>query len=71
MSAVKGRAVPRARPIVTEVVFVRIPLDLKIALEEIADDYGVSMAFAVSRAVECYLKDRCGKEMPEVDRPLP
>ena len=71
MSAVKGRTVPRARPVVTEVVFVRVPLDLKMAMEEVADSYGVSLAFAFSRAAECYLKDRCGKELPDVDRPLP
>lgn len=61
----------RAHPVVTEVVYVRIPLGLKMSLEDVAREYGVSLAFAVSRAVECYLVDRCGKELPAVDRPLP
>lgn len=60
-----------AHAVVTEVVYVRIPLGLKMGLEEVAESYGVSLAYAVSRAVECYLVDRCGKELPAVDRPLP
>lgn len=60
-----------AQRVVTEVVYVRIPVGLKIALEDVAAGYGVSLAFAVSRAIECYLRDRCDVELPDVKRPLP
>jgi hypothetical protein len=58
--------------VVTEVLYVRLPLSLKMDLERIAEEHGVSLAFAVSRAVECYLIDRCGRaDLPERRAPLP
>lgn len=58
------------RPGDTEVVYVRIPAALKTELVALAEEYNASLAFVVSRAVECYLSDRCGFTI--VDRsPLP
>lgn len=40
---------------VTEVLYVRVPLDIKTAAENMADSHGVSMAKVVARALEIYL----------------
>jgi hypothetical protein len=57
--------------VVTETLYVRIPLSLKLELESVATEHGVSLAYAVSRAVECYLLDRCGRDLPTTRAPLP
>lgn len=58
------------RPGDTEVVYVRIPAALKTELVALANEHGASLAYVVSRAVECYLADRCGFTISDRD-PLP
>jgi hypothetical protein len=71
MAAVTGRSRPNRRGVPCEVLFCRLPVSLKMQLEEVCDTYGVSMAYAVSRAIECYLIDRIGAEGPATREPLP
>lgn len=51
-------------------VYVRIPAALKTELVALANEHGASLAYVVSRAVECYLADRCGFTISDRD-PLP
>lgn len=41
--------------VVTEVLYVRVPLSLKVAAEALAAEHGTSMAKVVARALEVYL----------------
>jgi hypothetical protein len=55
----------------TEVLYVRLPLSLKIELQSIAEEYEVSLARVTARAVELYLLRDCGRSIPESVGGLP
>lgn len=50
---------------VTEVLYVRIPVTLKVELEGIAAEYGTSIAKVVARALGLYVVQQCGRELSE------
>ena len=52
---------------VTEVLYVRVPLSLKVELERIAAEYDVSLAMVAARAVEVYLEG-IGVSVERVER---
>lgn len=53
---------------VTEVLYVRIPVSVKVEAEAVAADHGTSLAKVVARALEVYLADNCGRELPVSSR---
>lgn len=56
---------------VTEVLYVRVPLSLKLELQRIAEEHGVSLARVTARAMELYLSDHCGASLTDVFGSLP
>jgi hypothetical protein len=56
---------------VTEVLYVRVPVSLKTELETLATEHGVSLARVTARALEVYLVVHCKVPLAEKISQLP